>query len=441
MLIGKDRIEKVRKALVPEEFMFIINSCLASQDISSLSKEIGISYNGYRTGSIPSEVLAIELTEEFFASFDSAKKIVELLDKKCNFEVEISEVNVRNELVNLSDREIGRLLWELLAKAEEQSRDFMESLLHNLQNRVMEKHWQVVKEKEDHYENTIRESEGLKRKLKEMEGRDRKLRHQKERFERRIEELLQKISRKETFLEELSSRCHSLEKETRELKSKLASIGGKVSHTEKLKEKSEKEIQEVDILKSRIALLEKELTLRDEKLKNIGNLKRVGVFVDAQNLYYTAKEEFRGKLDYKALLDRIVKGSGKEERFLAGAYVYLVENPEKDQTKFKNLLESLGFQVKFRELLERPDGSKKGNWDLGLTIDILQTISRFDVVVIVSGDGDFVDLIKFLKRQHDEVKVEVAAFPSRQRTSQRLIKEADYFHELGDEVVIGEERL
>jgi len=146
-------------------------------------------------------------------------------------------------------------------------------------------------------------------------------------------------------------------------------------------------------------------------------------------------------LDYKALLDRIVKGSGKEERFLAGAYVYLVENPEKDQTKFKNLLESLGFQVKFRELLERPDGSKKGNWDLGLTIDILQTISRFDVVVIVSGDGDFVDLIKFLKRQHDEVKVEVAAFPSRQRTSQRLIKEADYFHELGDEVVIGEERL
>lgn len=439
MSIGKDRIERVRKILDPEEFMFLITSCLTPQEISSLSNRIGISYNGYRTGSVPPEVLAMDLTEEFFSDFESAKLVVNLLDKKCNLEKGISERNVKKELLDLSDEEIGWVIWGLLGRPEEPREGFIDSILDNLRDRAMEKHWQMAEKKKEHYESTLEESEGLKRKLKEMESRAEKFRHQKEKLERKIEELLQRLSRKESSLEELYSKYHSLEKESEQLKSELASIKTKVSNAERLKEKSEKETQDVELLKSKIGSLKKELALREEKLKNLKNLKRVGVFVDAQNLYYTAKKEFSGKLDYKVLLDKIVRGSGKEERFLAGAYAYLVESPDKDQTKFKKLLDSLGFQVKFRELLERPDGSKKGNWDLGLTIDILQTISRFDVVIIVSGDGDFVDLIKYLKRHHDEVNVEVAAFPSRQRTSQRLIKEADYFHELGQEVIIKEE--
>jgi len=419
--------------------MFLITCCLTPQEISSLSKKIGISYDGYRTGSISPEVLAADLTEEFFSDFDSAQSMLNLLDEKSTFDKGLFEGNVKKELDSLSDREIAWLLWGLLGKQEDECEDSIDSIMDNLQDRVMEKQLQIVQERKGHYEDTLEESERLKRKLKEMERIEEKFKHQKERLERRIEELLQRLSQKESSLEELSSKCHSLEKESVQLRSELASIKERVSDAERLKERSEKEIQDVELLKSRIVSLEKELTLREEKFKNLKSLKRVGVFVDAQNLYYAAKEEFKGKLDYKALLDKIVKGSGKEDRFLAGAYAYLVENPEKDQTKFKNLLENLGFQVKFRELLERSDGSRKGNWDLGLTIDILQNISRFDVVIIVSGDGDFVDLIKYLKRHHDEVKVEVAAFPSRQRTSQRLIKEADYFHELGKEVIIEEE--
>mgnify|MGYP001111082308 FL=1 len=439
MLFAQERIEKVRKTLEPEEFMFLITSCLTPQEISSISKRIGITYDGYRTGSIPPEVLAIDLTEEFFSNFDSAKLMADLLDGKCNFEKVISDADVNKELPGLSDQEISRLLWRLLGETEGQWEDFIHSILDNLRDRVIEKHLQSVVEEKEHYDDTIEEGEGLKRKLKEMERREEKFKHQKERLEKKIKELLQRFSQKENSLEGLYSRYENLEKENRELKSELASIKTKVSGAERLREKSEKEIQDVELLKLKIGSLEKELALREEKLKNLQNLKRVGVFVDAQNLYYTAKVEFGGKLDYKVLLDRIVRGSGKEDRFLAGAYAYLVENPEKDQTKFKKLLESFGFQVKFRELLERSDGSRKANWDLGLTIDILQDISRFDVVVIASGDGDFVDLIKYLKRHHDEVKVEVAAFPSRQRTSQRLIKEADYFHELNQEVIIKEE--
>ncbi|MCJ7646585.1 hypothetical protein MUO65_06765, partial [bacterium] len=67
MLTGKGRIERVRKILDPEEFMFLITSCLTPQETSSLSKRIGISYDGYRTGSIPPELLAMDLTEEFFS--------------------------------------------------------------------------------------------------------------------------------------------------------------------------------------------------------------------------------------------------------------------------------------------------------------------------------------------------------------------------------------
>jgi len=439
MLLPQERIERVRKILEPEEFMFLITSCLTPQEISSISKRIGITYDGYRTGSIPPEVLAIDLTEEFFSNFDSAKLMADLLDGKCNFEKVISDADVNKELPGLSDQEISRLLWRLLGETEGQWEDFIHSILDNLRNRVIEKHLQSVVEEKEHYDDTIEEGERLERKLKEMERREEKFKHQKERLEKKIKELLQRFSQKENSLEGLYSRYENLEKENRELKSELASIKTKVSGAERLREKSEKEIQDVELLKLKIGSLEKELALREEKLKNLQNLKRVGVFVDAQNLYYTAKVEFGGKLDYKVLLDRIVRGSGKEDRFLAGAYAYLVENPEKDQTKFKKLLESFGFQVKFRELLERSDGSRKANWDLGLTIDILQDISRFDVVVIASGDGDFVDLIKYLKRHYDEVEVEVAAFPSRQRTSQRLIKEADYFHELNQEVIIKEE--
>jgi len=439
MLLPQERIERVRKILEPEEFMFLITSCLTPQEISSISKRIGITYDGYRTGSIPPEVLAIDLTEEFFSNFDSAKLVADLLDGKCNFEKVITEADVNKGLPGLSDQEISWLLWRLLGETEGQWEDFIDSILDNLRDRVIEKHLQSVVEEKEHYDDTIEEGERLERKLKEMERREEKFKHQKDRLEKRIKELLQRLSQKENSLEGLYSRCESLEKENRELKSELASMKTKVSGAERLREKSEKEIQDVELLKLKIGSLEKELALREEKLKNLQNLKRVGVFVDAQNLYYTAKVEFGGKLDYKVLLDRIVRGSGKEDRFLAGAYAYLVENPEKDQTKFKKLLESFGFQVKFRELLERSDGSRKANWDLGLTIDILQDISRFDVVVIASGDGDFVDLIKYLKRHHDEVKVEVAAFPSRQRTSQRLIKEADYFHELNQEVIIKEE--
>jgi len=419
--------------------MFLITSCLTPQEISSLSKKIGLSYDGYRAGSIPCEVLATDLTQEFYSDFDSAKLVVDLMDVKCNFEEVIFDADMERKLSSLPDEEVGWLLWVLFAKSEEQPEESIDSILDIFQERLLESHLRVAGEEKESYANTLEEAERLKRVMKEMERRQEKFKHLKERLEKKIEELLRKLSQKDSSLKGLSFRCENLEKENWQLKSELASIKEKMGNIEKVREKSEKDIQDVELLKERIRSLEKELALKEEKLKNIRNLKRVGVFVDSQNLYYAAKEEFNGKLDYRALLDKVVKGSGKEDRFLASAYTYVVENPEKDQTRFKEVLENLGFQVKFRELIERSDGSRKANWDLGLTIDILQNISRFDVVVIASGDGDFVDLIKYLKRQHDEVKVEVAAFPSKQRTSQRLIKEADYFHELGQEVIIKED--
>jgi len=430
------RIEKVRKILDPEEFIFLITSCLTPQEIFLLSRRIGINYSGYRTGSIPPDILAADLAGEFFNDRNSAELVASFFDKKCHPEKAPFEKDMKKDLHDLSDQEIGFLLWGLLGKAEEECQDFLNSVLDNVQDRIMEDQWKMVEEEKEHFESALEESEVLKKRLNEMEKREEKFRRQKEKLERKIEELLQKLSQKEGSLEQLYSRYCRLEKESQQLKSELTTLTTKIGNADKSEEESEKEIQEKELLKARICSLEKELALKEEKLRNLKNLKRVGVFVDAQNLYYTAREEFGGKLDYEALLDKIVMRSGKEDRFLAGAYAYLVESPEKDQTKFKKLLESLGFQVKFRELLERPDGSRKANWDLGLTIDILQNISRFDVVVIVSGDGDFVDLIRYLKRQYDEVKVEVAAFPSRQRTSQRLIKEADYFHELNQEVII-----
>jgi uncharacterized LabA/DUF88 family protein len=183
----------------------------------------------------------------------------------------------------------------------------------------------------------------------------------------------------------------------------------------------------------KIATLEADLSITRAKLQSLTSLKRVGIFVDAQNMYYAAKELYGGKLDYRLLLEKIGKG---KDRFIAGAYIYLVENPEINQENFRKFLNDIGFQIKSRELIERPDGSRKANWDLGLGIDVLQMVHRFDIIVIVSGDSDFLDLVEYLRKYHDEVGIEVAAFPSRERTSLRLIKSADFFHELTPDMII-----
>ncbi len=132
---------------------------------------------------------------------------------------------------------------------------------------------------------------------------------------------------------------------------------------------------------------------------------RVGVFVDVQNLFYSAKYQHHMKVDFQKLLALCLN-----ERQLIRALTYIVQTPDIDQSSFINFLSSIGYEVKSKTLRVRPDGTAKGDWDMGIAIDTIAMADRLDVVVLVSGDGDFVDLVDMLKARG--VIVEIVSFPN-----------------------------
>ncbi len=154
---------------------------------------------------------------------------------------------------------------------------------------------------------------------------------------------------------------------------------------------------------------------------------RVGVFVDVQNMFYAAKDRYAGRLDYIKLLDLIVG-----PRRLVVAYAYVVQIPEINQAGFLSLLEHNGYTIKSKDLRMRGDGSAKGDWDVGIAIDVVSMLDALDVVVLASGDGDFCALAEVIKQQGK--RVEVAAFAH--NTSMDLQRMADQFFPIGDDLLI-----
>ncbi|RMG46749.1 MAG: NYN domain-containing protein [Acidobacteria bacterium] len=147
---------------------------------------------------------------------------------------------------------------------------------------------------------------------------------------------------------------------------------------------------------------------------------RVGVFVDVQNMFYGAREK-NARLDFEALLEAATAG-----RRLVRAVAYLVEAPDINQSAFIHLLETKAYEVKRKPLKIRPDRSMKGNWDLEMALDALTTARHLDVVVLVTGDGDFVPLVRALKLQGKRVEV----YGFRRSTAPDLRQAADRFHQI-----------
>ena len=142
---------------------------------------------------------------------------------------------------------------------------------------------------------------------------------------------------------------------------------------------------------------------------------RVGIFVDVQNIFYAAKP-FNARLDFEKLLEL---SAGK--RRLIRAIAYVVQSPDVDQSNFISMLQQKSYEVKRKDLRQRSDGSAKGDWDMGMAIDIMRFVDKLDVVVLVSGDGDFVPLVELVKTLGP--RVEVISFTY--NTARDLINSAD----------------
>lgn len=147
--------------------------------------------------------------------------------------------------------------------------------------------------------------------------------------------------------------------------------------------------------------------------------KRVAIFVDVQNIYYTTRQAFNANFDYNAFWRQVTAN-----REVVKATAFAIDRSDPKQQQFQNILRGIGFEVKLKPFITRADGTAKGDWDVGITLDVLDCAASTDIIVLASGDGDFDLLVQRLRERHG-LEVEVYGVP--QLTAGALIRAATRF--------------
>ena len=157
-------------------------------------------------------------------------------------------------------------------------------------------------------------------------------------------------------------------------------------------------------------------------------MKRIAIFVDVQNIYYTTREAYGRQFNYRRFWQRISAGG---EIIVATAYA--TQRSDDKQIKFQDALKHIGFRVKLKPYIQRRDGSAKGDWDVGITIDVLEAAQDVDRVVLLSGDGDFDLLLEKIRKDH-AISAEVYGVPA--LTARSLINAASSYHPIEEDLLL-----
>jgi len=234
---------------------------------------------------------------------------------------------------------------------------------------------------------------------------------------------------------------YALQKERRENSAKISDLEKELLQlkldSQELQQTNQQLSQQLESQKQRFEELQREQGLvlvkkeppMPKPAKEKG--KRLGIFIDNQNVYYSAKTHYGKKLDFRKLLETLIK-----DRHLVKAICYIVQQPEVSQERFINMLKSNGYAVRIRELIRRADGSAKGNWDIGIASDVITMVDKnsLDIVSLVTCDGDFVDLIKLLSARG--IRTEIIGFPM--NMAMDLKKEADEYYFIGEDLMVAD---
>ena len=148
-------------------------------------------------------------------------------------------------------------------------------------------------------------------------------------------------------------------------------------------------------------------------------MKKVAVFVDVQNIYYTVRQTKGCHFNYAAFWDQVTGG-----RQVVKAFAYAIDRGDPNQIQFQRIVESIGFEVKLKPFIQRRDGSAKGDWDVGITLDMIELASDIDTAVLASGDGDFDLVVDKLTQAH---AVDVEVYGAKKLTAASLISAATRF--------------
>lgn len=157
-------------------------------------------------------------------------------------------------------------------------------------------------------------------------------------------------------------------------------------------------------------------------------MKTVTIFVDVQNIYYTTKQRYQKHFDYNAFWAKATAN-----RKVVRAFAYAIGRGDEKQKQFQNILRGIGFEIKLKPFIQRSDGSAKGDWDVGITLDVMEYAKESDVVILLSGDGDFDLLVQKIRKNFNN-EVEVYGVP--ELTADSLIASASKFVAIGEDLLL-----
>ena len=150
---------------------------------------------------------------------------------------------------------------------------------------------------------------------------------------------------------------------------------------------------------------------------------RVAVIADSQNLYHSAQSVYSRNIDYSSMLDKAV-----QDRSLVRAIAYVIRADSPEEESFFEALRDIGFETKIKDIKTFGDGSKKADWDVGMSLDAVTLADHIDTLVLCTGDGDFSRLCSHLR--HEGVRTEVMSFGS--STATELIEASDAFIDMSE---------
>jgi uncharacterized LabA/DUF88 family protein len=157
-------------------------------------------------------------------------------------------------------------------------------------------------------------------------------------------------------------------------------------------------------------------------------MKTVAVFVDVQNIYYTTRQQFSCHFDYNRFWAEVTR-----DRKVVKAIAFAIDRHDGKQKQFQDILRGIGFEVKLKPYIQRRDGSAKGDWDVGITLDVLEYAPQADIAVLASGDGDF-DLL--VRKIRDKYPVSVEVYGVAELSAGSLIQAADKFVPIKDHLLL-----
>ena len=157
-------------------------------------------------------------------------------------------------------------------------------------------------------------------------------------------------------------------------------------------------------------------------------MKKIAIFADVQNIYYTTRDTYNRQFNYRKLWQKVATQGD-----IVSAFAYATHRGDDQQIKFQDALKHIGFEVKLKPYIQRKDGSAKGDWDVGITIDVMQAATDVDTIILLSGDGDFDLLLEKIKTEY-AVNTEVYSVDA--LTANSLIRAASIYHPIDEALLI-----